>query len=66
MLLAIAAVLSPVGLDVIHTANNSGEQLGRSIAWALIYVYGGGLLALIVLEWLVRWWWARRKRRRAA
>jgi len=66
MLLTVAAVISPVGLDVIHTANNSGDQLGRSIAWALIYVYGGGLLALIVVEWLVRWWWARRKRRRAA
>jgi hypothetical protein len=66
MLLATAAVLSPVGLDVIRTANNSGEQLSRSIAWALIYVYGGGFLALIVVEWLARWWLAWRKRRRAA
>ena len=66
MLLAIAAVLSPVGLDVIHTVNNSGEQLARSLAWVIIYVYGSILLGLILLEFLVRWWWAWRKRRRAA
>ena len=66
MLLAVAAVLSPVGLEVIHTLNHSGEQLARSLAWVVIYVYGGILLALIILEWLVRWWWVRRKRRSGA
>ena len=66
MLLAIAEVLSPVGLDVIGTVMHSGEQLSRNIAWVIIYFYGGGLLLLVVLEWLVRWWLARRKQRRAA
>jgi hypothetical protein len=65
-LVAVVVVVSPLGQEVIHSAFYSGEQLARSIAWVVIDVYGGALLALMVVEWLVRWWWARRKKRGGA
>lgn len=63
MLISVLAVVSPLGRDVvIHTSFYAGEQLARSLAQVVLYVYGGVLLGAIVLEWLFRWWWARLKR----
>jgi len=64
MILAVVAVLSPPGRDLIHTSFYSGEQLARSLNQLLLYIAIGILLALIAVEWLVRWYLARRALRR--
>jgi hypothetical protein len=53
-LLAAAAVLNPIGLDVLYSAFFSGEQLSRniwgSIAWTGIAI----LVTIVLLEWIFR------------
>ena len=66
MLLAIAAIVSPPGREIIHDALFSGEALSRSIAQFLVYI-GLGVLAFIGgLEWLVRVIISRRRARGAS
>ena len=65
MLLAAAVVVNPLGLDVLHAAFFSGEQLSRNI-WGSIALTGLAILALIVgLEWLIRMRIMKRRARRA-
>ena len=63
MILAAIAVLNPLGLDIIHAAFFSGEQLSHNI-WQPIALGAALIFALLItLEW-----WIRRKlsARRAA
>ncbi len=57
MLLAAVAALNPLGLDIIHAAFFSGEQLSRNIWQPIVYGVALILLVLIALEW-----WVRRRR----
>jgi hypothetical protein len=66
MALTAIAVLNPVAFDVIRGAFYSGDQLARSLGQLLLMVFGGIAVAMIVLEWLVRWYWARRRRQSGA
>ena len=63
MAFAAAAVLNPLGLDVIQAAFFSGEQLSRNIWQPIVYCAGLIFVLLIVLEWWVR---KRRAARRKA
>lgn len=54
LLLAAAATLNPVALGIIHDAFYAGEQLSRSISWALIVVYSPVLAAIVVIEFGIR------------
>ena len=49
LLIAAAAVLNPVGLDIIHGAFFSGEQLSHNI-WAPIAWIGMAILGMIVVH----------------
>jgi hypothetical protein len=54
LLLAAAVICNPVGLDFIHSAFFSGEQLSRNIAQPFVYVGMAVLGALVVLEFAIR------------
>ncbi|MDO8979755.1 MAG: hypothetical protein Q7V17_11040 [Afipia sp.] len=54
MLLAVAVVLNPVGLDFLHGAFMSNEQLSRSIARPIVFMIGGVLGVLCMLEFGIR------------
>jgi hypothetical protein len=61
LLLAIAAIVSPLGREVIHNAFFSGEALSRNIAQPLFFM-GLGIAVLVgVIEWLVRTIISRRR-----
>jgi hypothetical protein len=54
MLFAAAAVLNPIGQDVLYSGFVSGEQLARNI-WQSIALIAIAILAtLILLEWTLR------------
>ena len=54
MLIAVAAALNPLGLDVIRLAFFANEALSRNI-WGPIALTGMAILAMIiVLEWQIR------------
>jgi len=57
LLLAAAAILNPLGQDIIDAAFGAGEQLSRNIWQPIAY---GAVLILISLVGLE--WWIRRRR----
>ena len=61
ILLAAAAVVNPVGLDFLHGAFMSNEQLSRNIARPIVLMIGGVLGALIALEFILRKYLMRRR-----
>jgi hypothetical protein len=54
LLIMIAALLNPLGLDIIHGAFLSGEALARNIWQPIAFVAIAVLLMMIALEWLLR------------
>jgi len=54
LLLLLAAVVNPLGLDMIHAAFFSGEALSRNIWQPIALVAFAMLLIMIALEWFVR------------
>ena len=64
VVLALALGLNPLGLDVIHSAFMSNEALSRNIWQPIVLIVAGVLLAVGIVEWLVRR--ARRNRTEAA
>jgi len=56
--LALAALLAlnPVGLDFLRGAFWSGEQLSRNIAQPIVFIVIAILVALALIEMLVRYW----------
>ena len=63
MLLAAILALSPVGLEVLHSAFFAGEQLARNIAQATLLTALTAIVLLVALEWLVRMIISRRRGR---
>jgi hypothetical protein len=65
--LVIAALffLSPHGQDLIYQAFFSGEQLSNSISQFLLLVIFGIAIALMAIEWGVKFY-LRRRRKAAA
>ena len=62
MLAAAIAIVSPFGQDLIRTSFFSGEQLARDLSQLLLYIFAGILVALVALEWLIRWLLHKRRR----
>jgi hypothetical protein len=54
LLIIIAALLNPLGLDIIHAAFLSGEVLSRNIWQPVALIATAVLLMMIALEWLLR------------
>ena len=54
ILLAAIVILNPVGLDVIHSAFFSSEQLSKNIWQPIAVAVFLVLLALIGIEWFIR------------
>ena len=54
MLLAAAAVLNPIGMDVIYGAFLTGEQLSRNIWQPIAWIAIAVLATLVLLEWTLR------------
>jgi hypothetical protein len=54
MLLAAAAVLNPIGMDIIYSAFLTGEQLSRNIWQSIAWIAIAILAALVLLEWTLR------------
>jgi formate hydrogenlyase subunit 3/multisubunit Na+/H+ antiporter MnhD subunit len=54
MLLAAAAVLNPIGMDIIYSAFLTGEQLSRNIWQSIALVAIAALATLVLLEWALR------------
>jgi hypothetical protein len=54
MLLAAAAVLNPIGMDIIYSAFLTGEQLSRNIWQSIALIAIAILAALVLLEWTLR------------
>jgi hypothetical protein len=61
MVLAVAAALNPVGLDFLHGAFMSNEQLSRNIARPIVVMIGGGLGVLCLLEFGIRQYLVRKR-----
>jgi hypothetical protein len=62
LVVAAIAIASPFGQDLIHTSLFSGEQLARDLSQLLLYIFAGVLIALVALEWMIRWLLHRRRR----
>jgi len=62
MLLAAATALNPVGLDFLHSAFMSNEQLSRNIARPIVFMIGGVLGVLCLLEFGIRQYLVRKRR----
>jgi hypothetical protein len=62
MILALAAVLNPVGLDFIRGAFFTDEQLTSDIARPIVWIAIAVAIGLGLIEWTVR---ALLRRRRA-
>jgi formate hydrogenlyase subunit 3/multisubunit Na+/H+ antiporter MnhD subunit len=54
MLLAAAAALNPIGMDIIYSAFLTGEQLSRNIWQSIALVAIAALATLVLLEWALR------------
>ncbi|MHB0768002.1 hypothetical protein [Bradyrhizobium sp. 5.13L] len=66
LLLGAVVALNPIGLDFLHSAFLSGEQLSRNIAQPIV-LSGLAILVLIgIIEWLVRFVVFRRRARGAS
>lgn len=61
MLLAAAAALNPVGLDFLHGAFMSSEQLSRNIGRPIVFMIGGVLGVLCLLEFGIRQYLVRKQ-----
>lgn len=61
MMLTVAAMLNPVGLDFLHSAFMSNEQLSRNIARPIVVMIGGGLGILCLLEFGIRQYLVRKR-----
>ena len=61
MVLAAVVALNPLGLDIIHAAFFSGEQLSRNIWQPIVTCAALILLVLIALEWWLRKRWNERR-----
>lgn len=59
LLLATAAVLNPVGIEILRNAFWSSEQLSRNIAQPIVFSAAGILIVLGILEMLVKYWLRR-------
>jgi hypothetical protein len=64
IVLALVLALNPLGLDVIQLAFMSNEALSRNIWRPIVLIVAGVLLAVGVIEWLIRR--ARQSRTRAS
>ncbi len=56
LVIAAIAALNPVGLEFLRNAFWSGEQLSRNIAQPIVFAGIAILIALAVLEMLVKYW----------
>ena len=66
LLLGAVVALNPIGLDFLHSAFLSGEQLSRNIARPIV-LSGLAILVLVgMIEWLVRIVVFRRRARGAS
>jgi hypothetical protein len=54
LLTMVAALLNPLGLDIIHGAFFSGEALSRNIWQPIALIAFAILLMMVALEWFVR------------
>jgi hypothetical protein len=54
MLLAAAAVLNPLGLDIVRSAYFAGEQLSRNIRQPIAWIAIAILATMVCLEWTLR------------
>jgi hypothetical protein len=61
LLLAAAVALNPIGLDFIHSAFFSNEQLSRNIAQPFVFIASAIAVVLGLLEWVVRWTISKRR-----
>lgn len=53
--IAAVAMLNPVGLDFLRSAFFSNEALSRNIARPIVLMAAAILVALIAVEWWLRW-----------
>ncbi len=65
MLLSIVILASPIGTEILHDTFLSGEQLSRSIAQPIAFIGFGMMIAICVVEWLVRSMISKRRARGA-
>jgi len=56
LVLAAVLALNPVGLDFLRGTFWSGEQLSRNIAQPIVFIVIAILVALALIEMLVRYW----------
>jgi hypothetical protein len=61
LVVAAAVGLTSVGRGAIHNAFFSGEQLSRNIAQPIVYSAILIVIALGLLEWLIRRWLSNRR-----
>ena len=65
IVLAAITFFNPIGLEFIHAAFLSGEQLSRNIAQPLVFAALFILIALGVSEWWIKRWLRRRRANRS-
>lgn len=65
-IVAAVVLVSPLGQSVLHGSFLSGEQLARSISQLVLIAGIAILVALAVIEWLVRVVLVRRRTAEAA
>lgn len=63
LLLGAVVALNPVGLDFLHSALLSSEQLSRNIAQPIVLSALAMLILIGIIEWLVRFVVFRRRAR---
>lgn len=56
LVLALVLAFNPVGWDFLRSAFWSGEQLSRNIARPIVFIAIAILVALALVEVLVRYW----------
>jgi hypothetical protein len=61
IVLTVIAALSPTGLETIHQAFYSNEQLSRTLTKIVLAGAAGIALGIGVIEWGVRWYAARKR-----
>jgi len=66
LLLGAVVALNPIGLDFLHSAFLSGEQLSRNIAQPIVLSALAILVLVGIIEWLVRFVVFKRRARGAS
>jgi hypothetical protein len=56
LVIALVAALNPIGLEFLRGAFWPGEQLSRNIAQPIVFTAMGILIALGIIETLVKHW----------